>query len=281
MAQRAPRIPDPAPATAPAGRASAFDHDAADYDATFTDSAIGRALRRIVWSHLDRSLRGCSSILELGCGTGEDAVHLARDHPHIVATDASPAMIEVARRKASAAGYGHAIEWHCLPMEEARAVLGPRSFDAIFSDFGAVNCARDLPALIADSAALVRPGGKLLWVVMGRNAPWEWAWYALRGEWRKAWRRHQPGGVRWRGLTIRYPTPAEMTRRLQPWFAAERCAPLGFALPPSYAGGWLERSPGALSVLTALERAVQGVGAFASLADHYIIEATRTPVAHP
>jgi ubiquinone/menaquinone biosynthesis C-methylase UbiE len=228
-----------------------------------------------VWSHLDQSLRGCRSILELGCGTGEDAVHLAGEHPHIIATDASRAMIEVARRKAEAAGYRDSIEWHCLPMEQARAALAPRTFDAVLSDFGAVNCACDLPALIADIAHLVRPGGKLLWVVMGRNAPWEWAWYGLRGEWHKAWRRHKREGVRWRGLTVRYPTPTQLTRLLQPWFARDRCSPLGFALPPSYAAGWLERSPRALSVLTTLERAVQGVGILASLADHYIIEATR------
>ena len=94
-------------------------------------------------------------------------------------------------------------------------------------------------------------------VVGGRHAPWEWLWYLLRGDWRKAGRRLRAGGAAWRGLTILYPTPSQVTGLLKPYFSIQRVTGLGIALPPSYAAGWLERSPRTLRALAGLERLAQ------------------------
>jgi hypothetical protein len=99
----------------------------------------------------------------------------------------------------------------------------------------------------------------------------------MRGEWRKASRRLHPGGSKWRGMTISYPTPAQMRSLLQPYFTVTRLAPLGVALPPSYAAAWLDRSPCAVSVLTRLERWAQRSRMLASWSDHFIVEAVRLP----
>jgi hypothetical protein len=99
----------------------------------------------------------------------------------------------------------------------------------------------------------------------------------MRGQWGRAWRRLRPGGTEWRGLTISYPTPARMRAFLQPFFEVTRLAPLGVVLPPSYAAGWLDRSPRTLMVLTRLEKLAQGSSMLASVSDHFIVEATRRP----
>lgn len=254
---------------------SAFDELASDYDVRFTGSAVGRALRNIVWARLEEAFRPCRTVLELGCGTGEDAIWLARRGFTVLASDASASMIEVARLKAEAAGCAERIEFRCFPMERVRAELGTRSFDAVLSDFGAINCVRDLSSLVTQVSALVRPGGRLLWVLMGKHVPWEWAWHLSRGEWARAWRRTRPGGVSWRGISVSYPTPAEMIRQLHPVFQVSRLTPLGLALPPSYAAGWLDRSPLALAMLGRLEAAGRRASFLARLADHYVVEATR------
>jgi SAM-dependent methyltransferase len=258
-------------------RYCAFDDMAGTYDATFTDTKVGRALREIVWSRLENVFRPSQRILELGCGTGEDAVRLASRGVRVVATDVSSQMIQMARRKALIENCQERIEFRCLAMEDIGSFADGEVFDGVLSNFGAVNCIQDLQALVADVAERLSPGAPLLWVIMGRNAPWEWLWYLMRGSWRKAWRRLRPGGVEWRGLTISYPTPAQMRSLLLPHFTVTRLAPLGVALPPSYAAAWLDRSPFAVKVLTRLESWAQRSTMLASWSDHFIVEAVRLP----
>jgi hypothetical protein len=81
--------------------------------------------------------------------------------------------------------------------------------------------------------------------------------------------------VSWRGLNISYPTPGELAGLMRPHFRIERIAPLGVALPPSYAGEWLALRPRLSKVLTQLEQRAQGWSGLAGLADHYIVEASR------
>jgi SAM-dependent methyltransferase len=261
---------------------TAFDEIAREYDLAFTDTAVGRTLREIVWSRLDGTFRASQRILELGCGTGEDALHLARAGINVTATDASAGMIEIAqakmRRLAGVESIESRIEFQCLPMEDIAASFKTRSFDGVFSNFGAINCVPDLPSLVAGLAGILTPGAALIWVVMGRRAPWEWMWYLPRGEVRRAMRRFQRNGVEWRGLRISYPTPAEMAAVLKPYFAVKRVSPLGCVLPPSYAAAWLNRSPRALTALTRLELLAQRSTALAGWSDHYILEANRLSI---
>lgn len=258
-------------------RASPFDELASGYDESFTQTALGTCLRALVRRRLDAAFARCERVLEIGCGTGEDVVHLARRGIDVVATDPSQAMLGIAAAKIERAGCGARVELRCMPMERCGAELAGSEFDGVFSNFGAVNCVADLERTSADLASLLRPGSPLLFVVMGRHVPWEWAWFAARGEWRKAFRRRRADGVGWRGLRLSYPTPAELARMLAADFAPVACRPLGVVLPPTYASAWLERSPRALNALAALEGRLQRCQALAALADHYIFEARRVP----
>ena len=76
-----------------------FDAAAARYDAEFTDTALGRALRQLVWRRLDAAFPPGARVLELACGTGEDARHLAGRGVSVFASDQSAAMLEIARQK--------------------------------------------------------------------------------------------------------------------------------------------------------------------------------------
>jgi 2-polyprenyl-3-methyl-5-hydroxy-6-metoxy-1,4-benzoquinol methylase len=254
---------------------SPFDDSAAAYDVEFTDTAVARQLREIVWARFDTLLRPGHYVLDLGCGTGEDAVHLAERGVRLVATDASERMTHVARQKALARGCADRVEVRQLAVEEVASALAGRRFDGLISNFGALNCVRDLSALAASMAGVVNAGAPLIWVIMGRYVPWEWAWYLAHGQGAKALRRLRRDGTQWRGLTISYPTPREVSAALRPFFRIERLSPLGVVLPPSYAAAWLNRSPRALKLLTRLELLTQGSGLFAACADHYIVEARR------
>jgi ubiquinone/menaquinone biosynthesis C-methylase UbiE len=257
--------------------ADAFDDLAPTYDTAFTGTALGTSLRAMVWQRLNAAFAGCGRVLEIGCGTGEDAVHLARLGFEVVATDASLPMLRIASEKAERAGCAKRVRFLQVSMERLGVDLAGETFDGVLSNFGVVNCAPRLDGVVADLARLLKPGAPLFWVVMGRHVPWEWAWFLARGERRKAFRRVGKGGTVWRGMHVSYPTPTELAQTLSPYFGPVRRCSLGFVLPPSYASAWLERAPRLLAALTCLERIAQRWQAPAALADHYILEARRLP----
>jgi hypothetical protein len=189
-------------------------------------------------------------------------------------------MLDVAREKARRAGCVARVEFRCVPMEDVGRALHDQRFDGVFSNFGALNCVGDLRSLAFDLHRLLRPDARLVWVLMGRRVPWEWAWYLARGDRQRAFRRYRAGGVEWRGLTVRYPTPAQVAALLAPRFGVTHISPLGVVLPPTYAAAWLNRSPRTCALLAKVEQQLaQRAPLLASWADHYLLEARRAGAA--
>jgi SAM-dependent methyltransferase len=289
---------------------AAFDELAAGYDEGFTATAIGTLMREAVWRRLDACFAAGDRVLELNCGTGEDAVHLARRGVRVLATDASAAMLALARTKVESAGLGGAVELRRLAIEELPALQpqaaapadrdrpgdpgspgGPGNpgnpgdpgdpgdwqppFDGALSNFGGLNCVADLRAAAAGLAACLRPGAVAVVCVMGPLVPWEWAWFLGHGQPARALRRLRPGGAHWRGLTIRYPTIGRVRRALAPAFRLRRAAAVGALLPPSYAEPWAARHSGLLRRLARWERRIETWPPFPWLADHFLLELVR------
>ncbi len=143
-------------------KAHAFDAAAPFYDATFTRTRLGRWLRAAVWERLDGLFSTGDRVLELGCGTGEDAIWLARRGMRVYATDAAPAMLATARVKAEAAGVANVIELATLdlaqPERSAVYNAAPGSFDGVLSNFGGLNCVADRRP-VAELLGRLTPGG--------------------------------------------------------------------------------------------------------------------------
>jgi SAM-dependent methyltransferase len=253
---------------------AAFDELAADYDARFTESAIGRRMRRAVWRRLEARFRPGDRVLELNCGTGEDAVFLGRLGVRVLATDASAAMAERTRRKVADAGLGGLVEVRTLAIE-GLGELSASPFDGSLSNFGGLNCVADLPATAGALAERLRPGAAALLCVMGPLVPWEWAWYLCRARPRKAFRRLRRGGAPWRGIVVRYPSPRALRRAFAAHYRATRVAAIGALLPPPFAGEWAARHPGLLDLLDRAERLLEAVPPLPALADHFLMELER------
>lgn len=255
-----------------------FDAVAAGYDAAFTDRRLGRWLRAIVWAQLARAFRPGDRLLELGCGTGEDAVWLARRGMKIDATDASPAMLAETRRKAAAAGVDESVTTRVLDLTAPLGSLGApdgERYDGAYSNFGPLNCVEDRRALAGELARLVRPGGKLVLVVMGPLCPWEIAWFLARFKPRAATRRFrsgQPARIG-DGGTVRvwYPSPRRLAREFAPYFQVRELAGVGLLLPPSEMGRLVDRVPGFFARLARLDRRFAGTLPWRWLNDHYLM----------
>lgn len=248
-----------------------FDPLAPTYDAAFTHTQIGQYLRGRVQARLLHHYAPGDHILELGCGTGEDALVLAAHGIRLTATDASPAMLEQARLKAG----DHPLltfarldlsnlpdEWPALPC------------DGAFASFGPANCIADWRPLAAWLADRVRPGAVVGLGVMSPFCLWEIAWHSLHLDFKTAFRRLR-ADTTFGGQPIHYPTVRRLTRDFAPHFERAYIQGLGLFLPPSDVYGVIEKRPNAVKVLSGLERFFTRLSALSMFADHYWIEFRR------
>jgi SAM-dependent methyltransferase len=254
--------------------ASAFDSAARAYDVEFTRTVIGAAMRRAVWARCAARFPAGSHILEMNCGTGEDALWLAGRGISVLATDVSPAMLQIAANKLASAPSAAAVGFQRLAWEELESFEeGP--FDGVLSNFGGLNCVADLAAAARALGPKLRLGGAAILCIMGPLVPWEWLWFLGHGDPGRAFRRLRPAGTAWSGITIHYPSIAKTRRAFAPQFRVSRVSALGALLPPPYVEKWIGRHPRALAALDRVERRFENRWPLPQLADHYVIELER------
>jgi ubiquinone/menaquinone biosynthesis C-methylase UbiE len=240
--------------------ANLFESLAARYDALWTTTPVGRAQRNLVWRDMDALFQPGQRILDIGCGTGEDAAHFAARGVTVYATDASPAMVQVAQARG---GFTAVVR-----SAEDLAQIGG-AFDGAVSNFGALNCVADLPAVARSLAALVRPGGRVAICLLGRFCAWETLYYCLRLQFPKALRRWVGHALACQstclqGITVHYPTVSEFRAAFAPHFELQRWTGIGLCVPPSYV-----RLPAALvAILAACDRLLARLPLLRALADH-------------
>ena len=134
----------------------AFNALAARYDELWSRSTIGRLQREAVWRRLDTLFRPGDSLLDLGCGPGDDALHFMHSGMRVRAIDSSSEMVRIAR--------GRGVDATRLAIEELRGLKGV--FDGAISNFGPLNCIRSLDRIRGPLARLIRPGGYLALCLM-------------------------------------------------------------------------------------------------------------------
>ena len=258
--------------------ATAFDRVANSYDKSFTHTAIGRAQRRQVWSRLLAAFAVGSRILELNCGTGEDARFLANRGRSVLACDASAAMIEVAKR-GSEHETGHTdLRFLQIANEELGSLPAEEAFDGAFSNFSGLNCVSDVRPVARSLAKLVRPGGSVLLCVWNRVCLAEVIWYLAHGHPKKAVRRFSRKPTARLGdamISVSYRSIREMRRAFWPWFAVSSRRSVGLFVPPSYMERLTGRRENLLARLEQLDRLLAGWPILRDVGDHVLLEFVR------
>jgi 2-polyprenyl-3-methyl-5-hydroxy-6-metoxy-1,4-benzoquinol methylase len=247
----------------------AFNRHAPSYDAQFAHSAVGQAMRQTVWDAADRLLADGTRVLDLGCGTGEDALHFARRGMVVTAIDIASEMIGALTAKARAAGLADRIDARTSDMESLAAEETP--FDAIFSNFGAINCLSSLNNLRNLAATTIRPGGHVILVSMGRLYPLETATFLLKGDVRGAFRRFGAdcsASVEGRKFPVWYYSPRDLRRAFGKEFSLTQVRGLCAVLPAPGLEHLERYFP--FGLLRPIDAALTGFRFTASFADHYL-----------
>lgn len=238
----------------PAGLA--FDRVADRYDALWSETAIGRQQRLAVWQCADRLFARGSRVLDFGCGSGVDAVHLMQAGVEVVGIDASAEMVRLARARG--------VNARRLDIEELDGIDG--LFDGALSDFGALNCVSDLMPVARSLGRLIRSGGHVALCVLGRSCVWEMAHFLRRGHWAKAFRRYRRGACASSlGVRVYYHSAEQIRRAFAPQFQLVDWRGIGVCVPPSYVSTLSARAIGRAA---SMDRRLAGLPLLRGLGDH-------------
>lgn len=267
-------------AAAPPQAALAFDHMAADYDVIFTNSMIGRTQRDAVWSTITNIFQRGDHILELNCGTGEDALFLSRNGIHVTACDASVQMVQIASNRLYAEAPGAPIEFNMLPTEQILQLQSLTMFDGAFSNFSGLNCVADLKQTADDLATLLATGSPLLICLSTRFCLWEMLWYLVHGNFRTAFRRcsgHTTAKVGDVIVDVYYPTVSKLQALFSPSFVLRSYRGIGVTVPPSYAESWVRKHPNLLRIFRTIDQRISTHPGFRVIGDHVLLHFERVP----
>jgi ubiquinone/menaquinone biosynthesis C-methylase UbiE len=250
-----------------------FDAAALSYDTLFTHSNIGKAQRLAVYSNITPFLESkkWDTILEVNCGTGEDAIWLSKFSNKILATDQSSKMIEIAMSKVK---NQNNINFQVLDCNEIDQINEP--IDLIFSNFGGLNCldSLELKKFIKNSRSILVPNGKIIMVVMPKNTIWEQFYFLLKFEWKKIFRRKKEfSNVLVENSIVKtyYYNSNEIINWSKENYNFVSKFPIGFFVPPSYLEPFAKRNSFFFKGLVQLDLLVKKLSFLSNFADHYLL----------
>jgi SAM-dependent methyltransferase len=257
----------------------AFDSVAADYDGPRGNNDLIQDMRAQMWRKLEATFAPGCRLIDLGCGTGLDAVHLAGSGHYVLATDWSPQMVERTRERAANESLSKRVSAVNVGAQELEKLDGAESFDGAYSNLGPLNCVPNLREVSRQCARLLKPGGRLVFTVIGRFCPWEIAHYALLGRWARAKIRFArdvvPVGMNNHTIWTRYYGPREFYREFAEEFNLTQFRGLCVFAPPPYITAVRIKYPRLYRWLWWLDKRAAGLPLIRGMGDHFLIVMTK------
>lgn len=270
------------PATAAcSNQPPAFEAVASEYDKNEAGNPILQWMRARVQQEALAYFPPGARILEIGCGTGTDALYFAKNGFQMNAVEPSGEMLQIARQKITAAGLADSVNFVQGHVENLHRLF-PRelfeSFDAIFSNFGALNCIASLKYFAEAAANLLKPNGTILLNIMPPVCPWEIFYFLTKRQPKKALRRWRgrPGtggvdvNVGDRTIRAYYHSAKQIKKAFAENFRLAKQFSLGLLVPPPF----LKHSVANTSlfqILAKAENQLAGWPVLRKTGDHFVL----------
>jgi ubiquinone/menaquinone biosynthesis C-methylase UbiE len=254
--------------------AAAFTGQAPVFDDLYTADTIINYKRCRVRRHVLKHLAPGGSILELNCGTGEDATWFAGKGFKVHATDISAGMLYQLVQKLERLKMKTKVSFELCSYTNLTELKAKGPYDLIFSNFAGLNCTGELDRVLASFSPLLKPNGMVTLVVLPKFCLWE-TLLVFKGKFRTAFRRFFSGQGRkanLEGFNFKcwYYNPSYIIKRLND-FELIGLEGLCTIVPPSYLEGFAEKHPLAFKLLRKWENKLKGKWPWKYIGDYYII----------
>jgi SAM-dependent methyltransferase len=259
----------------------AFDSVAADYDGQRGNNELIQDMRGEMWRWLDDTFAPPARLIDIGCGTGLDAIRMAQRGHEVTAIDWSPQMVGRTADRALREAVNSRVHAVAIGAQELSRLDGDGVYDGAYSNLGPLNCVPGLEQVSRQCARLLKPGAALVFTVIGRVCPWEVVHYALRGRWARARVRYAPDfiavGMNNRKIWTHYYRPREFYRYFRREFELQTYRGLCTFAPPPYLTWLRDKHPHWYARLWSLDRRLAGLPVVRDIGDHFLMVMKRRP----
>jgi ubiquinone/menaquinone biosynthesis C-methylase UbiE len=255
--------------------AEAFSRQSAVFDSIYNPNPIIQYKRERTRSVIEQQLKAGDKILELNCGTAEDAIYFAGKGFAVHATDISEGMLDELREKVKKKNMEHLVTNEQCSFNNLDDLHRRGPYDLVFSNFGGLNCTNELDKVLASIDPILKPGGKLVLVIMPSFCLWEFM-LAFKGKFKTAFRRfNSVNGVdaQIEGVHFKcwYHKPSDIIKTLHEKYTKIGLEGLCTIAPPSYLESFPHKFPRLYRFLINTEDRLKSYWPWRSIGDYFII----------
>ena len=237
----------------------AFDSASEEYDYTISHNYINSWIRKRSINELHRIANASDVLLEIGCGTGSEAIQISRHVKGIVATDISEKMLDLLERKTRAKRLDRKIiaaKARASEISTVKELLPEGGVRVAYSFNGALNCEPDIHKVPSELSKVIREDGYFLCSIRNTLCLPEALSHSLVLQFDKtATRKDQPTMVSVGGMDIPscYYSPSRFANIFRPQFRPKKIIGLPAFLPPAYLSDYYLRTSKARLIPEKLE----------------------------
>lgn len=253
--------------------AEAFSRKSEVYDEFGVDHPNLTRMREKVYARIAASVPPDSHLLELNAGTGLDASALARRGYRIHATDLASGMVAHIREKIELYHLQDRLTTEQISFTLLDQLTNKTRFDAVYSNFGGLNCVDDLTQVTRHLPHVLKRGGYAIWVIMPPICLWELA--RIPQDFRMATRRlsgqDRRSNVEGVEFVTSYFTPRQVRRSFGTDFRFVSLEGLSVLTPPADNKSFAVRFPRLYSTLATLDDLASRIPLLNQCGDFFIL----------